>query len=473
MVIISSESRITSLVGASVHSKSTLKFSPFLYKVKIGDEVMITNTFTRFFAVASEKEAEVISPNASVPSNWIANLTEKEFEDLADNRIFLDDSVNEFQTYLDTYGMLDHLLRGRTKFDRYNILTTTGCNARCYYCFEDGYYSKPEHMSLDTAEKVSDYILRTHDDNKKIYIRWFGGEPLVNLKVIDYISNRLNNNRVDFYSTMSTNGLLCSKKVIEKALSSWRMSKIRITLDGWGDDHNSRKNFHGVNDAFSIILDNIDAIVKAGIIMVVRLTIDSHNFESLLRLTNYLVEKYQGFNNFMMYSHCLHEDISRKTLENNPILFNKVNEYNDRLTNMLMEAHVYDYERLQPDGFRMYLCAAQDPTKISITPSGGLCRCECLSNDEVTWGKVGGEIDNKDIYAYWHDNINNCREQCKDCILLPLCTPYSICPLSFIHCKRRFERNLNFHMKEKYRRWKAGEEQISLIDCLPIDIKFE
>lgn len=469
MIVLSSEPRITEIVGISVSDK--LKFSPFIYLVKANDAIILTNTFTRFFCVIDFVSAATIKPGEKVSDIIKENLTEEEFDIWVKNRVVIDENTDEFQVYLETYDFLDSFLSQRKKIDRYNILTSTGCNARCYYCFEEGYYPKAEHMSIDTADKVAQYIIKTADTNKKIYLRWFGGEPLINTKVIDYISLRLQEAGIDFYSTISTNGLLCNKKFIESAKGLWRISKVRITLDGWEEEHNRRKKFIGTQNAFSIILKNIDDIVQAGIIMIVRLSVDSTNYLSLLKLTQYLIDKYKGKSNFKIYAHCLHDDLSEKTFKNDPDKFQTVNESRDKLTQMIMDAHMYDYERLQPDGFRMYLCAAQDPTKISITPSGGICRCECLSNDKVTWEKVNSPIDNQEIYDYWHKNINTCRAKCKNCFMLPLCTPFSICPLDFIHCKSRFENTLKLNMIERYRRWKNGEDEIELLDCIPVSIE--
>jgi sulfatase maturation enzyme AslB (radical SAM superfamily) len=55
------------------------------------------------------------------------------------------------------YWELHHLLRqieySTDTINRYNILTTTGCNARCFYCFEEGVEIKT--MSSRTAEQVA------------------------------------------------------------------------------------------------------------------------------------------------------------------------------------------------------------------------------------------------------------------------------------------------------------------------------
>ncbi len=440
MIVISSEPRIVNLLSGQTDIKD-YKFSPYIYKVEADDgSIIVCNTFTRFVCALNQDIAKHIEPDGYPSKFWLDSLSQKHLEEFVKNRILIDASADELKTYLETYTLFDSILNNNTSLDRYNILTSTGCNARCYYCFEDGYYPRVEHMSMETADKVADYILRSHDPSKKIYLRWFGGEPLVNIRAIDRISAILNKNNVDYFSTMSTNGLLCNSGVVEKAKTLWRMSKVRITLDGWGEEHDTRKRFVSTKDGFSIIMRNIDYIVKSGMIMIVRLSVDRNNHDSLMKLTEYFIDKYSGCDNFKMYAHCLHDDVTETSFKEHPEVFSAVNDSCDRLTKRIMEAKMYDYERLQPDGFRMYLCAAQEPTKISITPSGKICKCECLSNDEVSWGTVDGEMLDEKIFNYWHKGFNECREKCKGCFMLPLCTPFSICPLRHLHCKSRFEK---------------------------------
>jgi len=57
----------------------------------------------------------------------------------------------------------------------YTILPTTGCNARCYYCFEHG--SKVMTMTRETAGEVVRFITEHCGPKKTVAIMWFGGEP--------------------------------------------------------------------------------------------------------------------------------------------------------------------------------------------------------------------------------------------------------------------------------------------------------
>lgn len=57
----------------------------------------------------------------------------------------------------------------KKKTKSYTILTTTDCNARCFYCYELGRSRIP--MSEQTAHEIADYI-----SAPKVNIHWFGGE---------------------------------------------------------------------------------------------------------------------------------------------------------------------------------------------------------------------------------------------------------------------------------------------------------
>ncbi|MBP3801509.1 MAG: 4Fe-4S cluster-binding domain-containing protein [Clostridia bacterium] len=67
------------------------------------------------------------------------------------------------------------------------IFTTLGCNANCYYCYENNLRNNKYKMSKETADKIISLLIK--NNKKKISIGWFGGEPLYNEEIIDYISD--------------------------------------------------------------------------------------------------------------------------------------------------------------------------------------------------------------------------------------------------------------------------------------------
>ena len=101
----------------------------------------------------------------------------------------------------------------------YIILPTTGCNARCFYCFEKG--AKPVTMTAETASKVVRYIV-AHRGSETVHISWFGGEPLVNAKAIDQICTELSQQSMPFRSEMITNGYLFDAEMAQRAKDLWQ-----------------------------------------------------------------------------------------------------------------------------------------------------------------------------------------------------------------------------------------------------------
>ena len=128
-------------------------------------------------------------------------------------------------------------------FDNKNIslsvATTMSCNLRCPYCFEEGNKS-PEFMHDDVADAIVKYLVSKKSHN--INITWFGGEPLMNFKVIERISNSLKKNDVRYAASIITNGTLFTRGMIEK-LDEYSIKSVQITLDGKQSQHDKKRFF--------------------------------------------------------------------------------------------------------------------------------------------------------------------------------------------------------------------------------------
>ena len=99
----------------------------------------------------------------------------------------------------------------------YEILPTTACNARCFYCFEEGV--KFHSMSMETASQVCKFIIGQNKHTQKVLIQWFGGEPLLNPDVITYITQTLDaefaSKGVQVNYQMTTNGSLITDEMLK------------------------------------------------------------------------------------------------------------------------------------------------------------------------------------------------------------------------------------------------------------------
>jgi UTP--glucose-1-phosphate uridylyltransferase len=87
---------------------------------------------------------------------------------------------------------------------------------------------------------------------------------------------------------MTSNGYLFDEKLVTKAVHSWNLEDIQITLDGTENVYNKTKNYIYKNtNAFKRVIDNIGLLLKAGVRVMIRLNIGEHNKEDLYELVKY------------------------------------------------------------------------------------------------------------------------------------------------------------------------------------------
>lgn len=99
------------------------------------------------------------------------------------------------------------------------LFLTQTCNMRCVYCYgKGGEYGERGMMSRETATAAVDWLLANSLDAKKVYIGFFGGEPLMNFPLIPWVvayakeQAKARDKEVKF--NMTTNGSLLSNKII-------------------------------------------------------------------------------------------------------------------------------------------------------------------------------------------------------------------------------------------------------------------
>lgn len=89
------------------------------------------------------------------------------------------------------------------------------CNLRCAYCYAGdgnyGYYDEP-FMSKEVARRAIRFLIENAGENKDLAITFFGGEPLLNRRLIKFVVNlckkyeKSENKRFSF--SITTNGTL-------------------------------------------------------------------------------------------------------------------------------------------------------------------------------------------------------------------------------------------------------------------------
>lgn len=325
--------------------------------------------------------------------------------------------IRDLQQAPITSNYLDHPFK-------FVILTTTKCNARCFYCYELNSKGKT-HMSYETAEKVAEYIMEVVPRGRQVEIGWFGGEPLFNTDVIEIICSRLSSAGINFKSDMISNCYLFDEDTIRKAKYEWHLTNVQVTFDGTEETYNNIKNYiykDTDESPYYRVINNVKNLLKEGIVVSARMNCDHHNAENLKELIKELNEHFKEQGMFSMYVWPLFEIGFTRSPEEKKVLYESVLN----LEKMLLDMG-YPIGHQLHDGVKGKHCMVDSGNSITIGPKGDIGLCEHYIDRDFM-----SHIDNpleKDfsIIHSWRDYVQP-NEFCKDCPVFPGCLKMKKCP---------------------------------------------
>lgn len=387
-------------------------------------ETLVYNTFSKSLVLLSW----------DIRYRQIEDLRSDEVQILYSCNIIVNIDLDEQVKYWEIHHLLRQIEYSTHAINRYNILTTTGCNARCFYCFEDGVDIKT--MSSRTAEQVATYIHNNSSNTEMVELRWFGGEPLVNYKAIDIICSNLQKMGQPFYSTISSNGTLIGLPHIYNSLKKWNFKKVRLSFDGLKEEHNRRKNYPSIPDAYTVTLENVDKLIAIGIETSIRLTFDENNLNDIFKVAEMLIKRYKDNKLVKVYSRCIFEKLTTIAANNNLAQVKKLVEFKEFIDSLLFKNGLYDETKWQPIGYQPSFCAANNPNAVVIDPMGRLTSCETITPNTQFWGDITNGVTDDNEKNRWIE-ITPIKEKCKTCHFLPSCTTFSLCPNDYYDCIER------------------------------------
>jgi uncharacterized protein len=150
------------------------------------------------------------------------------------------------------------------------------CNFRCSYCSYSGNYEvgrrhNPNKMSLGTAEKMIDLLIRWMTDKrrrikKSVNIGFYGGEALLELKlvtdIIEYAKKRFREERMDdmfsLIFRLNTNGYLLNDEIVDILVK--HNIAVDVSLDGPQEEHDKFRVTKEGEDTWDVIRQNLARI---------------------------------------------------------------------------------------------------------------------------------------------------------------------------------------------------------------------
>jgi len=150
-------------------------------------------------------------------------------------------------------------------FSAYSVLVTEDCNLACKYCYEvNSSGHKKVHMTRETADKFLEFARdqAVANQEKKVSISFFGGEPVLAIDMIDYICTKgkdmFDGTDIDFHVGIITNATLMNEKIyniFKKHIDLF--VSCQLSVDGPHDIQDSNRVTKSGKGTFSRIESNL------------------------------------------------------------------------------------------------------------------------------------------------------------------------------------------------------------------------
>ncbi len=438
--IIKANDGILRILGKPKTGESGYRMIHYCITTQVDEGVLVFNTLTRELLLLTTEE--------------YANVLELPY--LRQQWFVVPEQTDEKKLVGAVRWIKKTMERPSGRIKNYTILTTTDCNARCFYCYEMGRPRVP--MSEETALKVAAFI-RDNAGGKPVQLHWFGGEPLYNYGVIDLICRKLREYGVAFDSYMISNGYLFDDEMIQRAVNNWNLKRVQITLDGTEQVYNRCKAFvYREGSAYQIVTGNIERLLNHGIRIAVRMNMDFHNADDLMVLSQELADRFGDKKGFYAYCHLIFDENTAWDQRYSTEKWNELYTLRYRLEAKLKEVGISSSKksRLQRDLPR-FQCMADNSGSIVITPDGHLGACEHFSDSELIGHVDSPERDRAMIESF----RQRCDEipECDTCFYYPECIRLKKCP-DLSPCIEQ-ERNITQmrtrrDMVNEYQLWRSG-----------------
>jgi uncharacterized protein len=155
------------------------------------------------------------------------------------------------------------------------------CNLACKYCYADSgtFGEAPKVMSWEVAKKAVDFLFARTKGCKEIGIIFFGGEPLLNFKmikdVVEYSRDLAakEGKRIGF--SLTTNGTVLTDEIIEFLCR--HHFGLKVSLDGPKKLHDQMRPFKNGQGSYDITAANLKKLLARRGHLSVRPTLTRHN----------------------------------------------------------------------------------------------------------------------------------------------------------------------------------------------------
>lgn len=315
-------------------------------------------------------------------------------------------------------------------FKIFYIIVTTGCNFRCKYCYLSSLVNyTPRVMNTKTAKEILNYfykyISKVNDEVPKLVL--YGGEPLLNKKVVEFIIKDIRKNTKEkkiplINIILITNGSLMDKG-IARFLKKYNV-RVAVSLDGPKRINNANRVYKDGRGTYEDTIKSIELLSKSGVKPTISCTVSETNVNMLPEVISWLYNKFKNIDsislNLFAGGDCSNKVIKQLSKDSAVKVVNafetcrKYGIYEDTALRRLKE-----FINEKPN---FYYCAATG-REISADPDGNIAPCPAFLNSRMfpinVKQKLNLEKDNR--FRRWVKRSPIFNRKCHKCIALGVC----------------------------------------------------
>lgn len=326
------------------------------------------------------------------------------------------------------------------------------CNLQCGYCFvrENKVLDHGQLMSWDVAKQAIDFAFRRAEKSDKVHIIFFGGEPLLNKKVlykaVAYGQELAQQQGKEVGYSMTTNATLLDTEMIEYIVQ--HNISVLISLDGTKEVHDAIRPFAGSQvSSHDVTVKNIRELMRHGSSVAVRCTISNQDLD---RIEQYRFFRDLGVDRIIMEP-CVgtsehnspfdvEESENAVLLEQDDYFLDKVLEQLEKKEQVLYNPWEKYLMHIHYKTRQMPCSAGRENTSVSV--DGKLYPCQrYVGMKEYVLGDIWSGVDQEKYESYLNGYLHTTKK-CETCWAVNFCTGY--CPWLVSKDNGRFREPLNW-----------------------------
>lgn len=334
------------------------------------------------------------------------------------------------------------------------FIMTHACNLKCVYCYQET--GSRVIFSDDVELRVIRFVeTKIKDGVKKVYINWFGGEPLIEIERILSMGRKIyelcRKYKVATIGRITTNGYLLTADTLMELLKI-KVVYYMVTIDGPKQLHDSQRPHKSGRGSYDVIINNLLEIKRLSKVFYidVRVNISHENASFMDEFMDEYLQLFGDNDRFNIVFEAVHDWRGERISQHKDLV----------VDNSEVVREIYNNASKKGIALRNYLnyfsevqiCSAIKKNGFVITGDGNLHKCEMAMNDDVFCNESnigfidedGNPVIDKKKEIKWTTRSKN-LDKCYDCVAYPYCMGGAQCNYGMkFHNQLRCDDNVSY-----------------------------